>query len=459
VTTIAAPRVGDRLGPYRLLERVGEGAFTTAYHAQDDRGRDVAIKVARAPEARDHLAHEARLAGAVTHPGIVRVIEAALDASPAYLVCEYCAGGSLRARLERGALGADEAERIVLDVLRALDFAHAKGVVHRDLKPENILLDATGRAKIADFGHAVKPPVGLALSTGMGDESDVAGTLDYMAPEQREGEGDHRVDLYAVGVIAFELVAGQRPDRNDDLASLARGLSIDDLARFEILYQGCATRLERRFATARAAMAVLARPGETVPGPVDVRAPAPPAAPGAPSAPSFATVHVALGAATAVAVVAVIAFLLGDGRPERIEPTHPVATDPYEPTYDAPPDLDVPARVVYADAARTLSGELPRIERATLEAARTGAASPGEVARGAGADAVRVLLNAMCELELGKLVELEAFDRLDRALRAGSSLAAPPPHDPTDHSRSGETARKQARRDWHRIYHTREAGR
>lgn len=206
---------GDRLGEYRLIERLGAGGFGEVWKAEGP-GGTVAIKVPTDPEFATALKQEAQIQHSLEHPLIVRTFAYHPDADPPHLVMEYVRGESLRDRLDReGALGHEDAVTVVMDVLKALAFAHERGIVHRDVKPGNVLLTPDGDVKLTDFGlgTAIRPAAASVLlsfqrSTAT-DARRIAGTYDYMAPEQRRGErGDARTDLYACGVLLYEALKG-----------------------------------------------------------------------------------------------------------------------------------------------------------------------------------------------------------------------------------------------------------
>jgi serine/threonine protein kinase len=179
--------------------------------------REVAVKVldpalAREPAFAERFAREAEALARLAHPHVVAVYGHGRAGEHFYLVLEFAEGGSARELLARGPLAPKRAVALVTEVARALEFAHAQGIVHRDIKPENLLLDREGHVKVADFGLARFAGVSdarLALtSTGR-----ALGTLRYMAPEQLERPEtvDHRADLYALGVVFYELLTGEVP--------------------------------------------------------------------------------------------------------------------------------------------------------------------------------------------------------------------------------------------------------
>jgi hypothetical protein len=191
--------------------RIGRGGMGVVYRARHERlGRTVAVKILgdRAevdPGFLPRFEQEARTLAQLSHPGIVAVHDAGVHEGVPYLVMELVEGKSLR---ERGRLDRAETARIALDLCDALTAAHAKGVVHRDLKPENVLFDGQGRVKLVDFGLAL-PDTGSRLTRS----GAVLGTPAYMAPEQieRPASVDVRADLYALGVIVYEMLTGELP--------------------------------------------------------------------------------------------------------------------------------------------------------------------------------------------------------------------------------------------------------
>jgi TolB-like protein/Flp pilus assembly protein TadD len=210
-------RLGDALAArYRIERVIGRGGSATVYRALDRKhGRAVAIKVLR-PElafavGADRFLREIEVCARLVHPHILPLHDSGEAAGFLYYVMPFVVGESLRARLEAsGPLSLDEAMRIARDVSEALDYAHAHGIVHRDVKPENVLLDA-GHALVTDFGLAdvLYDAVGPRLS----EPGLVAGTPEYMSPEQAAGESvlDARSDLYSLACVIYEMLAGEPP--------------------------------------------------------------------------------------------------------------------------------------------------------------------------------------------------------------------------------------------------------
>jgi eukaryotic-like serine/threonine-protein kinase len=241
--------IGQNFGNYRVTRLIGEGGMGVVYVAEHASiGRRAAVKVLRPGLTEDveitkRFFNEARAANAIRHPGIVEVFDSGtLPSGVAYLVMELLEGESLAARLRRlGRLELTEARAIGVQTASALGAAHAAGIVHRDLKPDNLFLvrdyrDVSGEnVKVLDFGIA-KLGIGTSRSVSVKTRTgSVTGTPAYMSPEQCRGtkEVDHRTDIYALGVILYEMVAG-RPRRPVAPARTAGGDSSPA--------RGCASR-------------------------------------------------------------------------------------------------------------------------------------------------------------------------------------------------------------------------
>ena len=227
------PSANQRISEYLLEAKLGGGTFGEVWRAHHHVWADqlVAIKIPTDPQYVRNLQHEGAAIHGLVHPNIVRAMGFDPYGDPPYLVMEYVPGTSLRPLIADKKLKVDEAVKILRQVLAGLAYAHANGVVHRDMKPENILIheramkdgfDAEGVVKVTDFGlgrAATKTAVGsIAYSASLNDAAgrEIAGTLDYMSPEQRSsGEVDARGDLYACGVVLYELLTGERPAGTD----------------------------------------------------------------------------------------------------------------------------------------------------------------------------------------------------------------------------------------------------
>jgi tRNA A-37 threonylcarbamoyl transferase component Bud32 len=244
-----APPTPEEMAPkfplFEITECLGRGGMGVVYKArQKSLDRWVAIKVLapeRVGEERfaERFAREAQLLARLNHPNIVTVYDYGQTDGLFFIVMEYVDGVNLRDLLRDGKVEARQALAIVPPVCDALQYAHDKGIVHRDIKPENLLIDRDGRVKIADFG--------IAALVGAGGEA--AGTPPYMAPEQagREAAVDHRADIYALGVVLYELLTGERP--GGDLMTPLRRLQID-VRLDEIVLRALEKAPERRFQTA-----------------------------------------------------------------------------------------------------------------------------------------------------------------------------------------------------------------
>jgi beta-lactam-binding protein with PASTA domain/predicted Ser/Thr protein kinase len=225
--TLQDPLVGRLVdGRYHVESRIAGGGMATVYLALDRRlDRDVALKVMHQELTGDddfvsRFIREARAAARLSHPNVVQVYDQGEDDGLLYLAMEYLPGRTLRESLtERGALTIREALRVLEPVLDALAAAHRAGIVHGDVKPENVVLTDDGRAKVADFGLA---RAGAATLTSAASER-LLGTAAYLAPELlTRGIADARADVYAVGILLYEMLTGRQPFTGDDALQVAR---------------------------------------------------------------------------------------------------------------------------------------------------------------------------------------------------------------------------------------------
>lgn len=208
----------DKIGRYEIKEELGRGGMATVYRAYDPLfERDVAVKVLpremlHDPHFRVRFEREAKTIAMLEHPAIVPVYDFGEDDGQPFFVMRFMSGGSLGDRLKKGPLSVQEAASMMERLGPALDDAHSKGIIHRDLKPGNILYDGRNDPYVSDFGIAKLAEGGSTSVTG----SAIIGTPAYMSPEQAQGEAiDGRADIYALGVILFEVLSGRQPYEAD----------------------------------------------------------------------------------------------------------------------------------------------------------------------------------------------------------------------------------------------------
>lgn len=214
-TPTGAPRVDSTISHFRILAEIGRGGMGMVYRARDTRlDRDVALKFlpphfGTQPAAEERLLAEARAAAALQHPNVCTVHEIGeTNEGRPFIAMALCDGETLKERLRGGSLSLDEAVTTAVQIARGLAAAHDRGIVHRDVKPGNAMLTADGTVKLLDFGLA---KVAHATQTLPGTAQ---GTMAYMSPEQARGdELDHRTDLWSLGVVLYEMLAGVRPFR------------------------------------------------------------------------------------------------------------------------------------------------------------------------------------------------------------------------------------------------------
>src|SRR6202167_3159442 len=205
-------KAGDKLGPYEIVSPLGKGGMGEVWKARDQQiGRDVAIKIS-AQQFTDRFEREVRAIGALNHPNICTLYHV----GPNYLVMELVEGTTLAERIKEGPIPLEEALAIAKQIADALDAAHDKNIVHRDLKPANIKIRPDGSVKVLDFGLAKaggsqevtpdSPTMMPGTQIGM-----ILGTAGYMSPEQARGkEVDKRADIWAFGVVFYEMVTWKR---------------------------------------------------------------------------------------------------------------------------------------------------------------------------------------------------------------------------------------------------------
>jgi hypothetical protein len=269
-------------GKYALVSKLGQGGMGAVWRAEHVQLRSpVAIKVidqqiASNPEAISRFMREAQSAAALRSPHVVQILDFGTDEGVPYIAMELLEGESLAARIQRtSGLSPGETARVVTQISRAIAKAHEAGIVHRDLKPDNVFLvrnDEEEVAKVLDFGIA-KAQSAFGVTTGSATRTGaVLGTPYYMSPEQAEGNRlvDHRTDLWALGVIAFECLLGRRPFDSDALGSLLLAICTRPIpvpssygtvpAGFDAwFFRACARELGERFQSARELAAELRR--------------------------------------------------------------------------------------------------------------------------------------------------------------------------------------------------------
>lgn len=281
------PSANQRISEFVLDQKVGSGAFGEVWRAHHHVWVDqlVAIKVPTDPQYVRNLQHEGSAIHGLVHPNIVRAMGFDPYADPPYLVMEYVPGTSLRPLVKDRKLKTEDVIAIMRQVLAGIGYAHANNIIHRDIKPENILVheraltegfNTPGVVKVTDFGlgrAATQTAVGsIAYSGSMNDPAarEIAGTLEYMSPEQRNGaEVDARSDLYACGVVLYEMLTGEKPAGTDLPSDLNRAVPKNLDEAFRRSY----ARLDKRFGSADEFVAALAPGNAPPPLPVSVKPP------------------------------------------------------------------------------------------------------------------------------------------------------------------------------------------
>lgn len=214
----------ERIGRYEILKRLGRGGMATVYLGHDPFiRREVAIKVMSAqlmendPTFFDRFQQEAETIAALEHPAIVPIYDFGHQGDQSYIVMRYMSGGTLEDRLGQGPMKLQEIAPIIDRVATALDEAHRKRIIHRDIKPANVLFDTKDEAFLSDFGIAKS----TAATAGLTADNTFIGTVEYMSPEQIQGEKDldGRTDVYSLGIVLFFMLTGKLPFKKDTLVS------------------------------------------------------------------------------------------------------------------------------------------------------------------------------------------------------------------------------------------------
>jgi tRNA A-37 threonylcarbamoyl transferase component Bud32 len=243
----------DQFGPFRIVRPLGHGAMGVVYHARDAKQRDVALKVmlpdiAADLDARARFLREAQAMTGLQHRNVITVLECGVHDDTPYIAMELLQGASLKAHMAQGEPRSLERKLdVVIQLCEALEFAHERGIVHRDVKPANIWLLENGGVKLLDFGIA---RIGGTTMTRTGD---VVGSAAYMSPEHAAGGHiDGRADIFAAGVILYEMLAGRRPFEADNLTGVINKILHEEPPRLRTLLPQLSPDIETAVHTALA---------------------------------------------------------------------------------------------------------------------------------------------------------------------------------------------------------------
>lgn len=251
---------GQSLNHYQVLSLLGAGGMGEVYLAEDTKlRRKVAIKLLPAEFTRDtnrvrRFEQEARAASALSHPNIITIYEIGQVDTTHYLVTEFVAGETLRQQITQNRLGIGAALEIAAQIASALAAAHAAGVVHRDIKPENVIVRSDGLVKVLDFGlaklielnHATVETKALTVNKSLTEPGQVMGTPNYMSPEQARGQKvDHKTDIFSLGVLLYEMIAGRRPFEGATMSDVIAALLTTEPPPLSLLGVAVPAELER----------------------------------------------------------------------------------------------------------------------------------------------------------------------------------------------------------------------
>ncbi|MFQ5652833.1 MAG: protein kinase [bacterium] len=239
---------GKTISHYKILEKLGEGGMGVVYKAQDFKlDRFVALKflpqhLSQAEEEKKRFIHEAKAASALDHPNICTIYEIDETEDEQMFIAMACyEGESLKVIIDRGPFPIDEAIDIAIQIAQGLAKAHSKDIVHRDIKPANVLITEDSQVKIVDFGLAK-----LVGRTMLTEEGTTLGTASYMSPEQTQGtEVDHRTDIWALGVVLYEMLTGRQPFEGDYEQAVMYSIMNEDVGPVTGLRTGVPMELER----------------------------------------------------------------------------------------------------------------------------------------------------------------------------------------------------------------------
>jgi serine/threonine protein kinase len=264
-----------KYGRYEIVKELGRGTMGVVYQAHDPQiDRLVALKVLRSDRvvSQDFVLRflrEAKAIGRISHPNIVTVYDVGQDHGTIFIAMEYLEGRPLNEVIKGKILPVDEAVRMCVQVAEALGYAHGRGITHRDIKPSNIILTPDNRIKLTDFGIARIEDPDAAQQTQAGD---ILGTPVYMAPEQVMGQkADGRTDLYALGVIVYEMVVGHRPFGGGNIAAIFQSItheapedpiktgSFDNRFLADLILKSLSKDPDKRFQTGESMAAALKR--------------------------------------------------------------------------------------------------------------------------------------------------------------------------------------------------------
>jgi non-specific serine/threonine protein kinase len=244
--------IGQTISHYKIVEKLGEGGMGVVYRAEDTKlRRSVALKFLPPTllvneDDRRRFVHEAQASAALSHPNIATVFEIDESESRTFIALEYIEGQSLAEKIKSGPLKLDDTLSIAFQICEGLQAAHEKGIVHRDIKSQNIMVTSKGQVKILDFGLAKLRGASVVTKAGTS-----IGTMGYMSPEQLRGESvDHRTDIWAMGVVLYEMIAGRRPFQGDYDEAIAYQIMNQQPEPLTAIRTGVPIELERIVARA-----------------------------------------------------------------------------------------------------------------------------------------------------------------------------------------------------------------